>query len=105
MHENIAGLPGSWYGRWDSSLAVQLAIKNINDHEASIVYSWADYPMGYFQKGWMRKTAKADTSGNIEFENGNAVWNFKYDKNKDVLIGNYKDQYVALTMIMKRKME
>jgi uncharacterized protein len=105
VRENRTVLSGFWYGRWDSSLAVQLAIENINDYEASVVYSWADHPMGYFQKGWMRKTAKANTAGDIEFENGNAVWKFKYDRNKDVLIGTYKDQYVALTMIMNRKKE
>jgi pimeloyl-ACP methyl ester carboxylesterase len=105
IHANIAALSSSWYGRWDSSLATQLVVEKIKDRAADVVYSWADHPMGYFQKGWMRKSAKTDTVGAIEFENGTAVWNFRYDKSKDVLIGNYKDQYVALKMIMRRKKE
>ncbi len=103
-HANVAILSGSWYGRWDSSLAAQVTIEKIDNREASVVYSWADHPMGYFQKGWMRKTAKVNANGSIEFDNGGGgVWNFKYDKSENALAGNYKDQYVNLTVDMKQR--
>jgi hypothetical protein len=102
-HANIVTLSGSWYGRWDSSLAAQIIIEKIDNREAFVVYSWADHPMGYFQKGWMRKTAKVNADGSIEFDNNGGVWNFKYDKSENALAGNYKDQYVSLAVIMKQR--
>jgi CubicO group peptidase (beta-lactamase class C family) len=101
--ENLSAFSGSWYGEWDYLHSCQLVIEKINNSEAEVIYSWADHPQGYFQKGWMRKTAKINSSGGIEFENNNAAWKFNHDKSEDVLIGFYKDQYVDLKMIMKHK--
>ena len=100
---NLSVFLGSWYDQWVYSLSCQLVVEKINNKEAAVVYSWADHPRGYFQKGWMRKSAKVNSSGEIEFENNNATWKFNYDKSEDVLVGYYKDQYVSLKMIMKRK--
>ena len=94
---------GEWYGMWQYNLPCRLIVESINENEANVIYSCSDHPNGYFKKGWSRAIATIDSTGMLSFELGDAKLNYRYDKNEDILIGNYKNQYADDRAIMKRK--
>lgn len=95
-------LSGRWCGQWDAHfLSCQLVVERISAREATVVYSWADHPAGYFKKGWVRKSAGVDSTGTIRFETSDSL-SFRYDPKEDVLIGNLKNQYVTSKAILRR---
>jgi len=102
-NKNNAFLSGIWFGKWEYTLPTQLAIEKIENDSLHIIYSWPNHPDGYFKKGWMRKTAWVDKSGRFNFSEGDAEWQYIYEKGEDLLIGFYKNPYVNDKVIMKRK--
>jgi len=102
VSRSIAKFSGHWYGRGDFSIAGQLVVEKIDSTKAFVIYSWGDHPEGYFQNGWVRKTATVDTAGKISFYLDSATLTFELDKHEDVLIGYYEIGDVSAKLIMSR---
>jgi CubicO group peptidase (beta-lactamase class C family) len=102
VSNKIAKLSGHWYGRGDYSIADQLVVEEIDSTEASVLYSWGTHPNGYFENGWVRRTAKVDSTGKIKFTLNSATLTFELDNNEDVLIGYYKNGNALSKLIMSR---
>ena len=98
----IAKLSGHWYGMGDYLIAGQLVVEKIDSTKASVLYAWGDHPDGYFKRGWVRRSANVDSSGEIEFSLYDATLTFKLDKNEDILIGYYKKGKAKSKLIMNR---
>jgi hypothetical protein len=74
----------------------------IDSTEVSVLYAWGDHPDGYFKRGWVRKSANVNSSGEIEFSLYDASLTFKLDKNEDVLIGYFKIGETTSKLIFNR---
>lgn len=90
MGEDIARLSGHWAGIGDFQIAGQLVVEEIDSTSATVIYAWGDHPDGYFERGWVRKSANINSTGEIEISLGEAFVTFKLDKTEDILIGDYR---------------
>jgi CubicO group peptidase (beta-lactamase class C family) len=94
---DIAKLSGHWYGMGDYLIPDQFVVEEIDSTRASILYSWGDHPDGLFKRGWVRRIADVDSSGQIKFPLYDAALTFKLDKNENVLVGYYKNKQINRT--------
>ena len=99
---NIAATSGIWYGKWDFTLPSRLVIEKINGNNAEIIYSHGDIP-NFLQKGWMRKTATIDSAGWLKFNDGEAIWKYRYDKNENVITGYFSNGTTKSKIIMEQQ--
>ncbi len=102
IRSDIAKLSGHWYGLGDYWIAGQLVVEQIDSAKASVLYAWGDHPDGYFKRGWVRKSAKVDSSGQIAFSLYDAYLTFKLDKDKNVIIGYYTKGQAKSKLIFNR---
>ena len=105
VRADIAKLSGRWYGLGDYRIAGQLVVDQIDSAKASVIYAWGDHPDGYFKRGWVRKSATVDPSGQIAFSLDDANLTFKLDKKEDVLIGYYQKGKAKSKLIFIRLKE
>jgi CubicO group peptidase (beta-lactamase class C family) len=97
-----AAISGHWCGQWDAHfLSCQLLVERIENGEATVVYSWAAHPSGYFKKGWVRKKVRMESSVEIKFETADKL-EFRFDPDEDVIIGNLKNDFVTSKAILRR---
>ena len=102
VQSDIAKLSGHWYGLGDYRIPGQLVVERIDPAKASVIYAWGDHPNGYFKRGWVRKSATVDSSGQIALSLYDANLTFKLDKNEDVLIGYYQKGKAESKLIFNR---
>jgi len=96
------GLSGRWYGQWDAHfLSCQLLVREVSGDSATVFYSYADHPDGYFKKGWVKRCVKIDPSGRIRVQTSDSL-DFRYDKSENVVVANLKNAYVTSKAILRR---
>jgi len=103
VSHDIAKLSGHWYGLGDFWIAGQLVVEQIDSVKASVLYAWGDHPDGYFERGWVRRSAMVDSSGQIEFSLYDATLTFKMDTKEDILIGYYQEGKARSKLIFNRR--
>jgi len=87
LPENIKAFSGHWVGKWNDVIPSQLVVININQTEASFIYSWGANQHKGIESGIITETAMLDERGRIKYVKDDLSLTFTVDTLLNKVIG------------------
>jgi hypothetical protein len=86
LDEHLYFFSGVWEGLWDEFLPSQLAIEEINEATATVVFSWGELEEA-FEQGWHRHPVIVFSNDTLVLCDDEATALFRFDLESDTLHG------------------
>jgi len=91
---------GTWEGSWEGVLPSRIVVEEIHPQWASLVYAWADHPVGTFKGGAARVRAKV-VDGKLRWPFP-GHFTFEVSEDGQTLVGFAKQPTDTAMIVMKR---